>query len=200
MRPDGNVAFKLTWVYGTQGPFTSACTDDGRRTNIKLAHHVWCSQPENKCFKALEAVEPGQVKVDDDSYPCNDVMAFRWWAFSSGWFHHGDRRGRPIPMRFVNPGKLAFLTSRRHDMTEEQRVVLGCFRVSEVCEDDAGGLWAHSEPGPDRIWVRDQERAPRYWEFHRQASGPSWGTGLFRYVPDSEAERLYAALHKAAGK
>ncbi len=199
MKPDGNVAFKVTWVYGRKGPFTSACTEDGRRINIQLAKKTWCSQPENSCHRALIAGQPGPVGFDESSYPCNDVIAFRRWAFSAGYFHHGDRRGHPISLRFARLGKLGFLTSRNHEMSERDRIVLGCFRVSHVGANEHGEMWVESDPA-SRVRVLDPAQAPRYWDYHRQTSGPSWGTGLFRYLPDDEAERLLVAVQRAAAR
>jgi len=201
MKPDGNVAFKVTWVYGDKNrPFASACSPEGREINIRLLKKTWCSQPENRCRKAFDAGNRRPpVEATDSSIPCYDAMVFRWWAFASGWFHHGAKRGQPIPMKFVRPGKLAFLTSRNYEMAEADRIVIGCYRISDVYDED-GSVWADSEPGPDRIRVTDLSRAPRYWDYHRQAGGPRWGTGLFRYLPDAEAELLVVAVQKAANR
>jgi len=199
MAHDGNVAFKVTWVYGEKGrPFASACTSEGREINSRLLKKTWCTQPQNNCYKVLKTNNRRPpVEIDESDIPCYDAVVFRWWAFASGVFHHGAKRGQPIPMRFVRPGKLAFLTSRNHEMSERNRLVIGCFRISEVCDED-GSVWAVSEPGPDRIRVTDLSRAPRYWDYHKQTGGPRWGTGLFRYLPDTEAQRLFLAVHKAA--
>jgi hypothetical protein len=139
----------------------------------------------------------GPLTFGESDYPCNDVMVFRWWAFSSGSFHHGPRKGHPIPMRHASPGKLAFLTSRRMDMPEAERRVIGCFRISEIEETD-GEFWALSDSASERIRVTEMSRAPRFWDFYRQSGGPRWNTGLFRYLPDNKTTKLYAAVVRAA--
>lgn len=44
-----NVAFKLNWVYGADGPFTTPCTPEGWLINIIREGKVWCNQPECAC-------------------------------------------------------------------------------------------------------------------------------------------------------
>ena len=196
MQPDGNVAFKLTWVYGVRGPFTSSCTAEGRRLNIQVAKRVWCSQRKCLCFQVFKAGNTAPpVPIED--WPCNDSQALLDWRFSSGYFHHGKRKDQPIPMLGVRIGKLAFLTTRSFEMSERERIVMGCFRVSRV-SDEEEEFWVEAEPGDERLRVKDLARAPRYWDYHKQTSGPRWGTGLFRYLPDSEAKRLYEAVSRAA--
>src|SRR5436190_6419814 len=109
MRPDGHVAFKVTWVYGRTGPFTSPCTAEGREANIAIERKVWCSQRQNSCCKAFAA---GNTRGPVSGSPCYDVDVFREWGFGGGVYHHGKRRGQPIPLRFAELGKLAFLTSK----------------------------------------------------------------------------------------
>ncbi|HPW21243.1 MAG TPA: hypothetical protein PLE61_10580 [Vicinamibacterales bacterium] len=199
MKPDGNVAFKVTWVYGRRGPFSTACTPEGRRLNIEVDKRTWCSQRQNRCNKLWRAGNRGRpYPVSESDYPCLDVMALRSWSFSAGYYHHGKRKDEPIPMRGVKVGKLAFLTTRRHDMSEADRIVIGCFRVSAVVDED-GHFRVEGQRTSERLRVRDFARAPRYWDYHRQTGGPRWGTGLFRYLPDAEAQRLFLAVRNAAG-
>lgn len=197
MKHYGNVAFKVTWVYGSHGPFSSACTAEGRQINVNKK--TWCSQPENRCCEVVRKGNVGgPVKFDDSNYPCNDVMAFRWWSFSSGWFHHGRRKGHPIPMLRAQPGRLAFLTSRPVEVPESDRMVIGCYRIAAVEEDEAGGLWAESDPKAERLRVTDLQKAPRFWDFYKQDGEPRWDTGLFRYLPDSMAEQMLKAVRRAS--
>jgi hypothetical protein len=125
-------------------------------------------------------------------------MIFREWSFSGGTFHHGPKKDTPIKIRHAKPGKLAFFTTKRFGMPEEDRIVIGCFKISVIAPTPAGEPFVISDPGT-RICVRNFGKAPRFWKFHKQSSGPRWGTGLFRYLPNSEAMELYDAL-KAAGR
>jgi hypothetical protein len=128
--------------------------------------------------------------------PCNDVRALRDWKFSAGWFHDGPKKGNPIPFKYGLPGKFAFLTTRSCEMPERDRLVIACYEISDLRKED-GEIWAHSVHA-SRVRVRDLDAAPRFWRYHRQSGGPRWNTGLFRYLPDTEAKRLHDALLKAA--
>jgi len=110
---DGNVAFKVTWVYGQNGPFTSPCTPAGRDINIRRQKKVWCSQPENPCNQLFQRGNKGLLAAKE--YPCIDAVIFTRWSFGGGVYHTGARQGNPIPLNHVRPGKLAFFTSRNID-------------------------------------------------------------------------------------
>jgi hypothetical protein len=189
---DGNVAFKVTWVYGQEGPFTTPCTAEGRDTNIRLEKKVWCSQPECPCN---EAWRRGNRAGPVEPVPCYDADIFRRWRFGGGVYHHGPRKDTPIHMWFVKPGKLAFFTSRNIEMAERDRIVIGCFEIDEIVDQEGWGHMALSKPA-SRIRVADLSKAPRFWDYHKQRGGPRWGTGLFRYLPDTEAKRLRTALER----
>jgi len=196
MRPDGHVAFKVTWVYGKTGPFTSPCTAEGRETNIQIEQKVWCSHRENDCYKVYAAGNKGgPVKRS----PCYDVGAFSDWAFSGGVLHSGPRRGQPIPLRFAKTGKWAFLTSKAVDTKESDRLVLGCFEITDITGSDEEEMWVSGRTG-ERVPNSSLQSAPRFWKFYRQSGGPRWGSGLFRYLSDGQAMRLRDAVMKAAGK
>jgi hypothetical protein len=195
MRPDGHVAFKVTWVYGKTGPFTSPCTAEGRETNIRVERKVWCSQRENRCYKVYTA---GKVRGPVSGSPCYDVDALRKWEFGGGVYHHGPRRGQPIQLRFAKVGKLAFLTSKRFDAKESDRVVLGFFEIADLTRPD-GKVWVSGKTGV-RVPNSSLHNAPRFWKFYRQSGRPRWGCGLFRYMSDGQAMRLKDAVMKAAGK
>jgi hypothetical protein len=193
-----HLAFKVTWVYGTKGPFTSPCNAEGRIVNIRREKKVWCTQKENPCLRIL---------VDDDNkgapdeIPCYDAAIFKLWAFGGGVYHTGERVGEPICIRHVEPGSYAFFTSKPYGAPEDARVVIGCFEVAEP-EREADPHWGFrvtSVPS-SRIRLRDLDNAPRFWQSHHQNGPPRWGTGLFRYLPNYEAFELLAAVREAAAR
>lgn len=76
--------------------------------------------------------------------------------------------------------------------------MIGAYRISELFDKDPNqGSMVRSEK-LGRVRVLNLDNAPKYWDFHKQASGPIWGTGLFRYLPHQEASKLYAAVQAAA--
>lgn len=196
---DGNVAFKVTWVYGPKGPFTGPCTAKGREINIVRERKVWCSDEGSKCAQILRAGNIGVLPTGH--LPCYDVAIFEDWSFGGGFFHNGERRGQPMSINHVRPGRSAFFTAKRYDMEERDRIVIGFFEIGEFDRnaDPDGGVVVTSVPS-SRVRLRDIERAPRFWDFHTQNGPPRWGTGLFRYLPDCEALRLRDAIKAAAEK
>lgn len=98
----------------------------------------------------------------------------------------------------AKPGKLAFLTSRRFGEPEHRRIVIASYEIERVELDESwNSIAAFSKPG---TWVKvtDFSKAPLYWKFHKQSAGPSWRTGLFRYLNDRVAQKLRAAVIAAA--
>lgn len=82
-------------------------------------------------------------------------------------------------------------------MREEHRLVIGAFKIGEVVDVEGESVVIASTEGP-HLKVTDFSKAPTFWDFHRQAAGPKWGAGLFRYISDSEAAALLGALEAVA--
>jgi hypothetical protein len=197
--PDGNVAFKLTWVYGPRGPFTGSCTAQGRKYNIEIDRKVWCSDKDSECAKIFRAGNTGALPPD--YRPCYEADLFQHWSFGAGIYHTGPRRGLPMSINHVRPGKLGFFTAKRYDMDEADRRVIAGFEIAEVGpEADSDWGFIITSELRSRVRVRDLDRAPRFWRYHQQNGPPRWGTGLFRYLPDAEALRLYETVRAAAKK
>ena len=196
--PDGNIAFKVTWVYGSQGPFTSPCTPAGRHINIVSDPRVWCSQQSCACWKIYHRNgNSGDYwtyhnRADLDQWPCYDTLVFVRWQFGSGIYHHGPNKGNAIPIKHCRPGKLAFFTSKQTDEPEAERRIIGCFSIAGMTQDPDWGHVIHA--GNIRLRASNLSHAPLYWKLHRQAKGPRWNTGLFRYVSDQEAHAMLNAL------
>lgn len=198
MKHDGNVAFKVTWVYGATGPFVTPCTAEGRYYNIWIDEKVWCSQKECPCRKLFDRhSESDYDRQKYDYWPCYDSGIFSRWRFGGGIYHRGNRRNTEIPFKHAQVGKLAFYTSRRFDMKEEDRLIIGCFRIGGFEFDQEMGT--HVAVADDlKLQITHFEKAPRFWDFHKQNGPPKWGTGLFRYIPDNEAQSMLDAVRRAA--
>jgi hypothetical protein len=196
--PDGNIAFKVTWVYGTNGPFSSPCNPRGRKINVVENPRVWCSQQDCPCAEIYHqhgnAGDYWQYhnRKNFDEWPCYDAMAFSRWQFGTGIYHQGANMGNPIPIKHWKQGKLAFLTSREPDKPEAERRIIGCFSVDRMTPHREWGNVFHA--GSVRLRAANFHQAPFYWKFHSQAVGPRWNTGLFRYIPYKEARAMLKAL------
>lgn len=130
--------------------------------------------------------------------PCYDCRAPLEFRFASGVYRKGLHADEPIPMKQTGVGKLAFLTSRRHDMAEEDRVIIACFRVDGVGpypELKGNAVWAdEGSPYALRVPPERLHEAPRFWESRKRDKQTRWGTGLFRYIPDDEARAMWDAV------
>ena len=192
---DGNIAYKVTWVEGAEGPFTTACTPRGRLYNIEGVKSAWCCHQHCPCHMAYVednrqgplplTVEPGELHR-----PCNDAHLFDKWRYSGGGFADGT----PKRVKDVRKGRLAFFTTRPPRFAEERRIVVGAFRIGEVHRTEFED-WVIAKPGTT-IKVLDPSRAPRFWDYYQQESGPMWGSGRFRYLDDETAKRLYEHMER----
>jgi len=192
--PEMNVAFKVTWVYGEDGPWTSPCKPEGRRINILKDKETWCSRDDCPCCRRLRSDE----RLPPDEYPCLDYPVFQRWPFGAGVYHSMDRDGEGIPMKRVGVSKFALLTSRPHGTKEHERVIIGCYRIDRVQRHpDFGIVEATADtdsPYAMRVPVDRLGSAPRYWDFRPNHLERSWGSGLFRHLPDGEARDMRMAV------
>jgi hypothetical protein len=200
--PDGNLALKLTWIDATNGPFTSPCSPHGRKLNIVDSPRVWCSHADCPCYQIYSqhnnAGDYWQYfnKRNFDDWPCYETMVFLRWQFGTGIYHNGSNQDQPIPIKHWKRGKLAFLTSREPGKPESERRIIGCFSMDRMTTDQTWGNVIHA--GSVRLKVTNFRNAPLYWRYRRQNSGPRWNTGLFRYIPDTEARYMLNAIRAAA--
>ena len=129
-----------------------------------------------------------------------DSEIFTAWKFGTGVYHHGPKKDDSIPITSARPGKLAFFTSRRFDMSEAERIVLGCYEIDELGFDsNKGGTFLHAKQGSQiKINLDALRDAPRFWDFYKASAPPFWGSGLFRYLGDVVAKTLRDAVIAAA--
>ena len=184
-----NVAFKVTWVYGEYGPWSSPCSPEGRLINILREGKVWCSQPDCPCHELLDTDD----RLPAGAIPCYDCRAPLDFRFTSGLHPRGPRKGEPIPMRRTGVGKFAFLTSRRHDMTEAERIVVACFRIDHVGDHpDLRGyaVWAdEGSPHALRVPLDRLDEAPRFWGLPQDRQGPTLGQRAIPLHPRRRSRR-----------
>ena len=189
-----NVAFKVTWVYGEHGPWTTPCTPEGRLINILREGKVWCGHPKCPCRDLVDT----EKRLPIGSDPCLDYRAVPDLRFAPGWVIDDQRVYDPMPMTRTGVGKFAFLTSRRHEMAEKDRVVIACFRIDHVGDlPELGPYSVRADKGSPhalRVPLDRLDQAPRFWEFRRTGRKSNWGQGLFRYIPDEEAQAIWQAM------
>jgi hypothetical protein len=196
---DGNVAFKVTWLYATKGDFKGPCNSEGRALNTHRGGN-WCSQPECHCYQLDRAKDDRDIDLREENYPCSESAMFDRspWSFNSGSYHKGRSKDGPIPMRHAKVGRFAFFTSKNLEMVEDQRIIIAAYEIGAVEWTEEWGYEVSGSKGT-QIRVRDLKRAPKFWKFYQNSFGPpAWRSGLFRYVPDEQAEKMYRAVKAAS--
>jgi hypothetical protein len=120
-------------------------------------------------------------------------MIFNRWEFGGGMGHGKTNTDAEKSIKFWKRGKLAFLTSKRTGEDERQRKVIGCFDIAGMKNVPGWGNMLYA--GDLKLRVTSIKQAPLFWDFHQyQGEKPFWGSGLFRYLPDTEAKHLLDAL------
>lgn len=187
-----HVAIKTTYNNGGEGVyvgFNGTCSEDIIKRNIKSGR-VWCSQPDCECRKYYDRGFKGKRPVD----PCYESSLFRDWQFGAGWYHTGLRAGTPIHLSNAGEGKIAILTTRFPGETEIDRKITGFFKIAEVID----------KPKKETMLVADRNFALRlpmeeamnlfFWDYYSTIGGARWGTGLIRYLNDSQTSRILVDL------
>jgi hypothetical protein len=135
-----------------------------------------------------------EIDVALEEWVCMEAVMFTKWKFGAGVYMTGPHKGQHKPLLQARVGKRAFFTSKSRDMTEDQRIVIGAYEIGALESD--GQLTALAGTG---IRVRNINAAPRFWDFYQNRVGlPAWGAGLFRYLSDEQADRMYQAVQLAA--
>lgn len=180
-----SVAFKCTYNDGDQGPyvgFAGTCSTENIFRNVQN-HRVWCSNDKCKCRVFYDRQMQGSRPVD----PCQESKLFREWKFGAGRYHHGPRAGQRIALTRTEPGKFAILTTRFPGEPEEDRRIIGLFRIASV---EGKNAVIASPIGRIRLPL-EEARLLYFWAYHRNKSKyPGWGTLLFRYLEDGQVHRI----------
>jgi len=189
-----HVAIKCTYNNGDEGifvGFSGTCSEDIIKWNIESGR-VWCSQKDCECRKYYENGFKGNRPID----PCYESVLFRDWQYGAGWYHTGSRAGTPIHLSTVGKGKIAILTTRFPGDEEIDRKIIGFFKIGEIT----------NKPGQETMLIADRSFAIRlpmeeakelfFWDYYSTRGGAVWGTGLVRYLNDTQIIQILADLKK----
>lgn len=197
----GNVVFKYNFCDGgksnEQIGFHGACSDDLIDYNIEKRKYVWCSAEDSPCNQYYHC-EITRDELDeyceDDGYICYESQLLRSWKAPTGYFHNGDRSGKPITLKNAKTNKLCVLTTREPKSSESERLIFGVFLIDETCAGDNINEGYASNDSEFKLKLSPSEaRSILYWNYHandNQPSKPGWGTGLFRYICDLESAQI----------
>ncbi len=188
-----HVAVKCTYNNGGEGGFVGfngTCSEDIIKENTR--NHVWCSQPECLC---TQYVNEG-FRGERPQYPCLESTLFKDWQFGAGTYHTGKRRGQPKKAH-LDKGGICFLTTRFPGDKEEDRKIIGLYRIGKVTsfEDEETKFFADKT---NRIRLPLEEAKQLFfWDYYSiNSDKPLWGSGLLRYLDDGQVKKILFDLEQ----
>ena len=173
-------AVKCNYNNGDEGDlvgFNGVCSNDIIMRNIKK--YTWCMQLECACNAFYKKGFSGQHPKD----PCLESRLFREWEFGAGHYHNGERKGQPKEAR-IEEGGIALLTTRfPDDDIEENRRIIGFFKVTSLTNDIDEGTKFYADKSCRVRLPLEEARQLYFWEYYSvNSNSPKWGSGLIRYL------------------
>lgn len=165
-----NLAFKCTW---NDNGFKGICSQQVYQYNVSK-NRSWCLKAPCRTFKG---------QLNDEDHPCYESILFTEWRFGAGWDHKTEERPREI--RRAQVGKIVLLTTLEPDKEEDERKIIGFFRINRIDKGEEQETVVYGDP------LQSMEIDPKitiyFWDYYANPNAPHkkrWGTGLFRYVDD----------------
>lgn len=185
-----HIAFKCTYNDGGEGVYVGyngTCSNKIIEYNIKIGK-VWCNQEECECNQYFYDNFNGDIPES----PCYESVLFKDWLYGAGIHHTGERAGEPIHITNVNVGRYAILTTRFPYDIEEERKVIGFFRIGKIENSDEGETFLHADEKMRMRLPLSIAKQMNFWKYYTTRGGSRWGTGLFRYLDNEPiAAMLY---------
>jgi hypothetical protein len=162
---------------------------DGRCSIQNIVYNAnkqgrWCSQKANSCYQYLNKAFKGQAS----DFPCNESRVFHQWTWNAG---NDFKTGSPFYIRKSAVGKYCILTTQYSNTPENERRIVGFFRISKIENDTF--LYADSVVRL-RLTV-EQSKALYFWAYYLNAKKPNhikWSSKRYRYLTDMQ---VCAILH-----
>jgi len=120
----------------------------------------------------------------DKNHPCYESILFTEWRFGAGWDHKNKKRRREIKKAQI--GKIALLTALEPDKKEDNRKIIGFFKIDRIDNGEEEETIVYGNP-LESLEI-DPTLVINFWDYYRNPEAPEkkvWRTGLFRYVEDS---------------
>ena len=201
-----NIAFKCNYCDGGKSKevvgYKGVCSDETIKYNIKIAKHIWCSQPENMCYKYLNGEISREeickfyeeTKSEFSKSVCYESQMLEIWNAGAGITQNGDEKGKPMSLRNVKANSLSLLTSKLPYAEDKERFIFAVFLIDENYEGDnreEGFVGANPKY---RIQLSlDEARELKFWDYYFNENKPEkiiFGSGLHRYITDIQAAQV----------
>lgn len=203
---NSNIAFKCNYCdggkYNESVGYRGVCSDQTIQYNIKEAKHIWCSQPENMCYKYLNReISRKQIdnfyeesKTEFGKSVCYECQMLELWSTGAGIIHSGVNKGKPKKLKNVKENSLALLTTKLPCTEEKSRFIFAVFLVDESYEGDnikAGFVGA--DPKYRIELSLNEAKELKFWDHYFNPNKPEkiiFGSGLHRYITDIQAAQV----------
>lgn len=201
-----NIAFKCNYCDGGNNKeavgFKGVCSDETMKYNIKVAKHIWCRQPENKCYKHLQGEISREeickfyetTKSEFSKSICYESQMLEIWNTGAGITQNCDEKGRPMALRSVKANSLAILTTKLPYAKDAERFIFAVFLIDENYEGDNADEGYVGANQKYRIQLSlDESKKLKFWDYYFNPNKPEkiiFGSGLHRYLTDIQAAQV----------
>lgn len=201
-----NISFKCNYCDGGKTKevvgYKGVCSDETIKYNIKVAKHIWCSQPENMCYKYLNGEISREeickfyeeTKSEFSKSVCYESQMLEIWNAGAGITQNGEEKGKPMSLRNVKANSLAILTSKLPYAEEKDRFIFAVFLINENYEGDSREEGYVAANPKYRIQLSfDEARELKFWDYYYNGNKPELiklGSGLHRYFTDDQAAQV----------
>jgi len=114
-------------------------------------------------------------------------------------FMSGPKKGQWKPLRGLDTGDIVFLSTRRPDTEEAERLFFGCFRLATPPYLDQDLGWVLESDRTMEVRLPDDVALGMYfWHFYRNKDGSvAWGSQLHRHLAESQTNDILQCLVNA---
>jgi len=186
-----DVALKAIYNDGNPGQFIGfkgVCSNNLIQKNMK---NVICSLGGNPCKIFYDSGLKNQ-RPTENNY-CYESRLFIDWGFGIGTYHSGSKKGQPIPIKKVNPGDIAVVTTRYPDQREDERIIVGIYKIDKIGKSSTKvGTMLFADKNSRLELKKDIATQLKFWNYYKTSSvnKKEWHEGLFRYLESKETDSI----------
>ena len=201
-----NIAFKCNYCDGGSDKksvgYRGVCSDATIKYNIKVAKHIWCSQPENMCYKYLcgDITRDDIYKFYDETKSefskslCYESQMLEIWNAGAGVTQSGDKKGKPMSLKSVKANSLALLTTKLPYTDDKDRFIFAVFLIDENYQGDKNDEgYVGANPKYRMDLSLDEAKKLKFWDYYFNPQKPEriiLGSGLHRYLTDVQSTQI----------
>jgi hypothetical protein len=119
---------------------------------------------------------------------------FKEWWFGAGTYLNGKRKGLPKKAH-IKPGGICLLTTRFPGDKEEDRKIIGLYRVGKVTNLKDEETKFYSDQNLKIRLPLEEAQQLFFWDYYSiNNDKPFWGSGLIRYLDDRQTKKILIDL------